>query len=179
MEIIRIIFWAFVFVLCMQLVCCDDWRKHISFKVLNIGLCVKLVVVAAYIIWSNFFSATPPPDPMFLNIIGYGFIFGLVLIIWRIYLVKIVEDGKIYRMTDLKAAKDEERDCYDVYGVIKEHGFSFNVVMYVSENDYLRWAARAMFDKAAKNSHLNVVLADRYVKDDRGLALLRVSEIRI
>ncbi len=35
-----------------------------------------------------------------------------------------------------------------------------------------------MFDKASK-SYLNVVLSDYYVKDDKGIAVVRVQEIRI
>ncbi len=183
MEAIRIIFWAWVFLLCLQLVGCDGCRKYISLKKLNIGLVVNLLIVTGYVVWRFVFAKEVRIMPLFLDIVGYTMIYLLVFIVRRVYLPKIIEGGKIYRMTDLKAVKNKERecrdgDCYDIYGTIKEHGYSFNVLMTVGQTDYMRWHAMGMFDKASK-SYLNVVLSDYYVKDDKGIAVVRVQEIRI
>lgn len=71
---------------------------HINRKVLNGFFLTELVAVTAYIIYDNL--QTPPYDSWALAVIGYLFVYALILMTWAGYTVYAVLDkDKVYEMT--------------------------------------------------------------------------------
>ena len=71
---------------------------HIKEKVLNGIILTELIAVTAYIIYDNL--QTPPYDGWFLAILGYLFVYALIVITWLMYgIFTLLDEDKIYEMT--------------------------------------------------------------------------------
>ena len=101
--IFRVIFWLFIAVQVFLLLFCDKIDRYISPRALMVALVFKCAFVIAYIVYTNI--AIDLPSPMFLNIIGYIFLFMLLIFIWRLYLSKTIKDDKTYQMVNLRRTR--------------------------------------------------------------------------
>ena len=134
---------------------------HINKKVLNGFFITELVAVTAYIIYDNL--QTPPYSGWVLAIVGYLFVYGLILMTWAGYstYTKLGED-KTYKMR----IKDHVRFMDDDYfrGTVMDGRSKVEVLLpYAPE---LISSAKAgqkqkvKFDKFLRGSHILVKLAE-------------------
>lgn len=69
----------------------------ISRKCLNTLLIIELIGVTAFVIYDNL--QTPPYDGWVWAIIGYLFVYALILLTWFVYLpYTLLKKGKVYKM---------------------------------------------------------------------------------
>ena len=71
---------------------------YVKGKVLNTIIITELIAVSAYILYDNL--QTPPHDGWFLAILGYIFVYVLILMTWAVYSIfTILDKDKVYEMT--------------------------------------------------------------------------------
>lgn len=134
---------------------------HLNKKVLNGIILTELVAVTAYIIYDNL--QAPPHNGWALAIIGYLFVYGLILITWLGYSIYTkLDEEKTYEMT----IKDHVRFMNEDYfrGTVIDGKKETEVVLpYLQE---LVSAAKTgkkqnvKFDRFLKYGHILVKLAE-------------------
>ena len=71
---------------------------HIKKNVLNGIILTEIIAVTVYVIYDNL--QTPPHNGWFLAILGYIFVYGLILMTWGAYFCfTLLDENKIYEMT--------------------------------------------------------------------------------
>ncbi len=84
---------------------------HINKKVLNGIIITELVAVTSYIIYDNL--QTPPHDGWILAILGYLFVYFLILVTWAMYSIYTQLDvDKVYEMTIKTRVRFENEDYF-------------------------------------------------------------------
>lgn len=133
---------------------------HLNKKVLNGFFITELVAVTAYIIYDNL--QTPPHDGWTLAVIGYLFVYALILMIWSGYSIYTeLDEDKTYEMT----IKDHIRFMDDDYfrGTVTDGKKEIEVVLPYDEK--LVSAAKSgqkqkvKFDNFLRYGHILVKLA--------------------
>ena len=71
---------------------------HIKKSTLNSFILTELIIVSAYIMCD--ILQTPPRDGWFIAILGYIFVYAMILLTWLLYSIfTLLEKDKIYEMT--------------------------------------------------------------------------------
>ena len=154
--IFRVIFWLFIAVQVFLLLFCDKIDRYISPRALMVALVFKCAFVIAYIVYTNI--AIDLPSPMFLNIIGYIFLFMLLIFIWRLYLSKTIKDDKTYQMVNLRRTS---KNTHNIVGRIQEGKHIFEVLLKLSDKDFYKLDSQGYFDLMSRNKSVPVKLAKR------------------
>ena len=85
--------------------------EHINKKVLNGVILTELVAVTVYIIYDNL--QTPPYNGWFLAVIGYLFVYAIILMTWAGYsFYTQLDEEKIYEMTIKDHVRYMNRDYF-------------------------------------------------------------------
>ncbi len=174
-EVIRIIFWMYVLFIFMRLLYCNHSEKGYTLAKLNLIYAIDIVILVAYVVYASQF-AKASTTPIVFNWIGYFLVFSIIWVNRRVYLPKIIKRGKIYEMTNLRIRRSSAEKLCRVYGTIKEGKHTFDVVMYLSKEEFMVYDAKGMFDKAAQNSAFQVKLLSRIVDHDT-IALAEVEKV--
>ena len=106
---------------------------HVKGKVLNTIIITELVVVTAYIIYDNL--QTPPYDGWFWAIVGYIFVYSLILMTWFAYgIFTLLDKDKIYEMTITHQVQFMNNDYFQGTIVQESSGVKVTVLLpYTSE----------------------------------------------
>lgn len=132
----RIFFWVYTLCLFLRLVDVDDYRKQLKLSRVNTVLVFNFFVLVGFIICGIY----QPAGPIGLAIVAYVFFAFIGLMVWYVYLPKIVSTDKVYEMDIL--SEEQEDNEYRVYGLIRESGFIFTVVMRLDEEQYKLFQAK-------------------------------------
>ena len=174
-EIVRIIFWMYVLFIFMRLLYCNHSEKGYTLAKLNLIYAIDIVILVAYVVSASQFAEVST-TPVIFSWIGYFLVFGIIWVNRLIYLPKIIKRGKIYEMTNLRIRRASAEELCRVYGTIKEGKHTFDVVMYLSKEEFMVYDAKGMFDKAAQNAAFQVRLHSRIVDHDT-IALAEVEKV--
>lgn len=106
---------------------------HIKGKVLNTIIITELVAVTAYIIYDNL--QTPPNDGWILAILGYIFVYSLILMTWLAYgIFTVLDKDKVYEMTITHQVQFMNNDYFQGTIVQESSGVKVTVLLpYTSE----------------------------------------------
>lgn len=121
-----------------------------------VALVFKCAFVIAYIVYTNI--AIDLPSPVFLNAIGYIFLFMLLIFIWRLYLSKTIKDDKTYQMVNLRRTS---KNTHNIVGRIQEGKHIFEVLLKLSDKDFYKLDSQGYFDLMSRNKSVPVKLAKR------------------
>jgi len=103
---------------------------YINAKVLDTAFAVQIVGLTAYIIYDNILA--PPKDGWFFAILGYLFVYGIIIMVWFMYDFKTISPNKEYQLKEIKPAKitlkhPVDVEQYGALGMINEGRRSFYV----------------------------------------------------
>ena len=76
---------------------------HINAKVLDTAFAVQIVALTAYIVYDNI--QAPPEDGWGFAILGYLFVYGIIIMVWFLYGFKTISPNKNYELKEIKPAK--------------------------------------------------------------------------
>ena len=158
---VRILLAVFILLLFVLLFVSEKYEKHISINLLNVFFGIECALVVAFIVYDVNLESF---GSIVWDIIGYVFLFLLVWIVRDLYLPKTIENGKTYKMSNLKRAiKKGNGDPYAIVsGTIKEGKHTFEVYLEPGSEKIYELMAQGYFDPlASKNKTLDVELFSR------------------
>lgn len=135
-------------------------RGHINKKTLKVFMTTELFVVTAYIIYDNLL--TPPYDGWFAAILGYIFVYGMLLMTWASYSIYAsLDENKTYEMTIDKHVRMWNIDYFG--GTVIENNQEIEVFLpyipqLVSSDENTR-KQKVKFDEVLRGCYILVKLA--------------------
>ncbi len=106
---------------------------HVKGKVLNTIIITELIAVSAYILYDNL--QTPPRDGWFLAILGYIFVYVLILMTWAVYSIfTILDKDKVYEMTITHRVHFMNEDYFE--GTVLKDDVEIKVLLPYSQELY-------------------------------------------
>lgn len=80
-------------------------------KALDGIILAELIAVTAYVIYDNL--QTPPYDGWFVAVLGYIFVYGLILMTWVVYgIFTVLDVDKVYEMTIMHRVHFMNKDYF-------------------------------------------------------------------
>ena len=102
-------------------------------KVLDGIILTELIAVTSYIIYDNL--QTPPRDGWFLAILGYIFVYVLILMTWAVYSIfTILDKDKVYEMTITHRVHFMNEDYFE--GTVLKDDIEIKVLLPYSQELY-------------------------------------------